>query len=134
MVNGLPNERSANYEHDRHLAPGVHGSLQSETRPQLLRMRIRRSQMHQDNMPGHRVKGDTRRVRTPLQHEFPAGARVLQMVQSILWDLCKLPSLAAPPSENVRSISNSLNLHFDVRDWRGVRSVERYSLETGTAF
>ena len=122
---GLTNERSANNAHDRRLAPGAHGSLQSETRPRLLRMRIHRSQTHQDNMPGHRVKGDTRRVRTPLQHEFPAGARALQMVQSILLDLGRLPSLAAPPSENVRSISNSPNLHFDVRDWRSVRSVEK---------
>ena len=94
---------SPSYGHDRHQAPMERGNLQSETPPRPLKKRKRRNQMHRDSQPNHRVKGDRRRERNPLQHEFPAGARSLQVEQNISQDPCMLPCLPAPPfRQNLR--------------------------------
>jgi hypothetical protein len=83
--------RSASSGRGLRLVRATHDSRQSETQLRPPIMHKHQSHMHRDSLPNHRGKEDIRQGSNPLQHEFPAGARLLQVVQSIAQDLCKLP-------------------------------------------
>jgi len=96
VICGCVNVRSASSGRDHHLVRVAHDSLQSETQLRPPIMHTHRSHMHRDSLPNHRGKEDIRQANNPLQHEFPAGARLLQEVQNIAQDLCRLPCFPAP--------------------------------------
>ena len=83
--------RSASNGRDHRPVRAEHDSRQSETQLRPPIMHTHRSHTHRDSLPNHRGKEDIRQASNPLQHEFPAGARLLQVVQSISQDLCRLP-------------------------------------------
>ncbi len=85
--------RSASSERDPRRVREEHDNRQSETQLRPPIMHTHRSHTHRDSLPNHRGKEDIRQASNPLQHEFPAGARLLQVVQSISQDLCRLPSV-----------------------------------------